>query len=353
MRTRDSFDTRQRGRSGLLARSGPRGRSGLPARSGPRQLVAASLLSAAGLFSGAIVCAAPVEAASLAPKIVAVGAAHVTFSSAVLDGAVNPHGQPTTYYFQYGKTSGYGAQTPLAPAGSGTIPVQVSQQLSGLQSVSTYHYRLVATSPAGTIASADHTFTTPKIPLSLQMAGVPNPVPFGEPFLVEGTLTGTGSANHAIVLQANLFPFTAGFKPVGNPELTNSTGGFSFPVVGLNENAQLRVQTVGGPLVTSPVVTEGVAVRVTFHARRTHRGGRWRLYGTVAPAEVGALVGFQRLLPGGRTVNAGGTIVKTGTSTASRFSRTVRVRRHGLYRALVKIADGAHVSAYSAPILIR
>jgi hypothetical protein len=58
-------------------------------------------------------------------------------------------------------------------------------------------------------------------------------------------------------------------------------------------------------------------------------------------------------VPGGRTVNAGGTVVKSGTSTVSRFSRTVRVRHRGVYRALVKVADGSHVSAYSAPVLVR
>jgi hypothetical protein len=271
----------------------------------------------------------------------------------VLNAYVTPHGQATNYYFQYGKTSGYGAQTPLAPAGNGTIALKVSQQVGGLQSATVYHYRLVATSPAGTVTSADHNFTTPKIPLSLQIAGVPNPVLFGDPFLVEGTLTGTGSASHAIVLQANLFPFTAGFQTVGNPELTNAMGGFSFPVVGLSENAQLRVVTVGKPEVVSPVVLENVAVRVTFHVRRTHRHGRWRLYGTVTPAEAGALVGFQRLVPGGRTVNAGGTSVRSQNATTSQFTRTIRVRHRGLYRALVKIADGSHVSAYSAPVLIR
>jgi hypothetical protein len=52
-------------------------------------------------------------------------------------------------------------------------------------------------------------------------------------------------------------------------------------------------------------------------------------------------------------VNAGGTVVKSGTATTSRFARTMRVRHKGLYRALVKIADGSHVSAYSAPVLIR
>jgi hypothetical protein len=86
-------------------------------------------------------------------------------------------------------------------------------------------------------------------------------------------------------------------------------------------------------------------------ARTRHRG-RVRLYGTIAPAEVGALVGFQLLRPG-NSINEGGTVVKPGTLTVSRFSRIVRLRHPGVYRALVKIADGAHVSAYSPPIFIR
>ncbi len=78
-----------------------------------------------------------------------------------------------------------------------------------------------------------------------------------------------------------------------------------------------------------------------------------RLYGTVAPAEVGALVGFQLLRPG-RSVNEGGTAVRAGTSSVSRFRAVVRLRHRGLYRALIKVTnDGAHVSNYSEPILIR
>jgi hypothetical protein len=119
------------------------------------------------------------------------------------------------------------------------------------------------------------------------------------------------------------------------------------------ENAQLRVQTLGSPTVTSPVVLENVAVRVAFHVRRARRRGYVRLYGTVTPAEVGARVGFQLLVAGGRTVNVGGAGVKAGTSAISRFSRTVRLRHRGVYRALVKPSEGAHVSAYSAPVLVR
>lgn len=318
-----------------------------------RSLGAIMLLAFAGAGFVGATAATGAPAPSSAPTISSGYFSNVTFSSAVLFADVNAHGQPTNFYFQYGETTGYGAQTPLAPVGSGTVALRVSQMVSGLKPATTYHFRIVAVSPAGTSVGLDHSFTTKKIPLSLQITGVPNPVPFGDPFLVEGTLAGSGSASHAIVLQANLFPFTAGFKTVGNPELTNASGGFSFPVIGLLENAQVRVQTVGAPVVTSSAVLENVAVRVSFHARRTRRHGRWRLYGSVTPAEAGALVGFQFLVPGGRTVNAGGTVVKSGSTTTSSFSRVVRVRHRGVYRALVKIADGAHVSAYSAPVLIR
>ena len=135
----------------------------------------------------------------------------------------------------------------------------------------------------------------------------------------------------------------------------NAAGGFSFPFVGLYENAQLRVTTVGNPVVVSPIVTEGVAVAVSFRAHRfrRHHHSYVRLFGTVTPAEPGALVGFQLVTVGGHTVNVGGTSVKTASGTTSRFSRTVRVRHRGLYRALVKINDGGHVSAYSAPVLVR
>ncbi len=276
----------------------------------------------------------------------------MSYSSAILHGYVNPNGQPTNYAFQYGTTSAYGVQTPLAPAGNGKAVIKVSQSITGLQPFTTYHYRIVAFGPGGAKTGGDRTFATPKVPLSLAIVGAPNPVVFGNPFLVEGNLSGTGASTHAIVLQVNTFPYLGGFKNVGNPEITNSTGGFSFPVLGLLENAQLRVVTVGKPLVYSPVITETVAVRVSFHVRRAAKRGYVRFYGTVAPAEVGAQVGFQLLRPG-KSVNEGGTVIRPGTSGVGRFSGRMRLRHHGLYRALVKVSDGAHVSNYSEPILVR
>jgi len=313
----------------------------------PRTLLALAIALSVGAIAGA-----PASASAAGAPAVSTGrSASVTYSSAILYGTVNPHSEPTTYVFQFGTTRSYGEQTPLAPAGSGATAITVSQTLTGLQPLTTYHYRILATSPAGATAGSGRTFSTGPVPLSLAIAGVPNPVVFGSPFLVEGTLSGTGSANHEVALQANPFPYLGGFQTVGNPELTNASGGFSFPYLGLLENAQLRVVTIGKPEVSSPVLLEGVAVHVVLHARATGRRGFARLYGTVSPAEVGALVGFQLLTPG-KSINTGGTVVKAGTSSVSAFSRVVRVRR-GLYKALVKISDGAHASAYSAPVLIR
>jgi hypothetical protein len=290
------------------------------------------------------------------PGVVTGGVSSLASSSVVLRGAVNPQGQATNYVFQYGTSAAYGSQTPLTPVGSGSATVKVTQAVVGLRPNTTYHYRILATSAGGATPGTGRTFTTPKVPLSLQIAGVPNPVLFGNPFSVQGALSGTGSTARPVALQFNPFPYLAGFKTLGNPEVTSSTGAFSFPIVGLSSNTQFRVITTSAPFITSPVLVENVAVRVTFHAHRVHRSRRgrfYRMYGTVAPAEVGARVGFQLLRPGSRSVNEGGAFVRSGTSTVSRFSTVVRVRHRGVYQALVQVADGSHVSAYSAPLRIR
>jgi hypothetical protein len=319
-------------------------------RAGHRSLA----LLALALAACSLALAGQAFAATPAPTASTSGVSGVSYSTATLSGYVNAQGQATNYYFEYGTTNAYGAQSPLSPAGSATGSVKVSQAVTGLQAATKYHYRLVAVGPGGTVQGGDRTFTTARIPLSLALVSTPNPVVFGSPFYVEGTLSGTGGANHAIVLQANPFPYTGGFKTIGNPELTNATGGFSFPYLGLTENAQLRVVTVGLPVVISPVVLQSVAVRATAHVQSTKRRGYVRIYGTVTPAEPGAQVGFQLLKTGHASINQGGTPVKAAGATSSTFSGFMRLRTPGLYRVLIKVSDdGAHVSNYSAPILIR
>lgn len=291
-------------------------------------------------------------AAASAPAV-ATGAAHgVSYSSATLTGSVNPHASNTTYYFQFGTTSAYGAQTGLAVAGAGAAAVPVSAAVTGLEPFTVYHYRLIAVNATGASTGVERTFKTAKVPLSLAILVSPNPTVFGSTATVQGTLSGTGNAGRAVVLQQNPFPYTAGFANVGNPELTSATGGFSFPVVGLTQATQFRVVTTTNPPVISPITIEGVAVAVSAHVGRAHRRHYARIYGTVTPAVDGMEVGIMRVI-GGRNVLISGTILRHLSTTTSRFSRTIRVKRHALYRVFVKVTNGAQTSNYSPPLFIR
>jgi hypothetical protein len=64
------------------------------------------------------------------------------------------------------------------------------------------------------------------------------------------------------------------------------------------------------------------------------------------------LVDFQLLAPGRRPATVGSTVITDATGSFSRFSRVVRVRRAGLYRAYVQVASGAQLSNHSRAILI-
>lgn len=94
------------------------------------------------------------------PVAVTQAATGVGPTSATLGGTVNPSGQPTTWLVEYGTTTSYGSKTAAADAGSGTTAKAVSVAVSGLAAGKTYHFRLVATSDAGTANGADTTFVT-------------------------------------------------------------------------------------------------------------------------------------------------------------------------------------------------
>jgi len=110
------------------------------------------IASGGGSLSAARAAQGPSASTSLASA--------ATDSTATLNGTVNPDGVATTYSFQYGTSSSYGSQTASQSAGSGTTAQTVSATLSGLSPGATYHFRLVATSAAGTSNGSDHAFTT-------------------------------------------------------------------------------------------------------------------------------------------------------------------------------------------------
>lgn len=125
-----------------------------------RRRLAGSVLLTAAIFLAA---GAPAGAAT-APSAITGAVSAVTASGATVAGTVNPEGLATTWTIEYGTTTSYGSQTSSQSAGSGSADVQVSGTLSGLQPGTTYHYRLDATSSAGSSEGADGLFTTAAAP---------------------------------------------------------------------------------------------------------------------------------------------------------------------------------------------
>lgn len=86
-------------------------------------------------------------------------ATYVASFSATLNGSVDPNGLPTSVYFQYGTTTGYGFTTPPHTKTGNTFQ-SVSANISGLTASTIYHFRMVATNSAGTTYGSDKTFTS-------------------------------------------------------------------------------------------------------------------------------------------------------------------------------------------------
>ena len=85
-------------------------------------------------------------------------------NSVTLTALLDPGGAPTTYKFQFGTTTAYGAETFAATVPAGVQPVSVRAPLSGLQARTTYHFRTVASNRRGTVLGPDTTFTTGPFP---------------------------------------------------------------------------------------------------------------------------------------------------------------------------------------------
>lgn len=310
----------------------------------------------AGLVLGAGGVAAAAAAAAPPKPVVSTGAAtSVTYQSATLTGTVNPEGQTTIYFFQVGPTAKLGGQSAPVSLGAGKAAVAATGPVGGLKPVTKYFYRVVAVSAGGTTLGGEKTFTTPKIPLSVGITAVPNPVVFGSGLTVAGTVSGTGGGNREVILQANPYPFTAGFQNVGNPALTSATGSFAFNLLSLPSTTQFRVvSSGGGQAIGSPVTTEAVALAVTTRvSRHRTKPGSYtiRFAGAVAPAENGARVGLQRLV--GRTWKfVKGTSAAAGAGTST-YSVTIHAHHGGFYRVRALPVEGGHVTGYGPATLVR
>ncbi|MET0306588.1 MAG: fibronectin type III domain-containing protein [Solirubrobacterales bacterium] len=101
---------------------------------------------------------ASASASAATPSVNNQSATNVAYSSATLNGDVNPNSLETKAYFEYGPTAAYGSKTAEVNVGSGAGAVEVSKAISSLTPNTEYHYRVVATNASGTSKGADRTF---------------------------------------------------------------------------------------------------------------------------------------------------------------------------------------------------
>src|SRR3954471_22853834 len=114
------------------------------------------------------------------------GVRSLTANSATVTGSVDPNGTATTYYFEYGTTSGLGSRTPDHAAGSGTKAISVSAPISGLAANDRISYRVVATSSAGTHRGSTRSFTTARGLRSASIALSSSRVAYGDGVTISG-----------------------------------------------------------------------------------------------------------------------------------------------------------------------
>jgi len=99
--------------------------------------------------------------ALLAPSATIQAATNKQAFSATLNGTVNANNLSTTCVFEWGLTSSYGnVDTAFPIPVTGASDIAISANLTGLQSATTYHYRINAQNAVNVTKSGDISFTT-------------------------------------------------------------------------------------------------------------------------------------------------------------------------------------------------
>jgi phosphodiesterase/alkaline phosphatase D-like protein len=293
---------------------------------------------AVAAVAGLALVAVPLAAAT-APSAVTGQPSSVGATSAVVAGKVDPGGEETSWYVEYGTSAAYGSRTTARSAGNGTAQVDVSGQLKGLTTGATYHYRVVATNAAGTGRGADATFTThsaPAVvtgaagalgPTSATVGGTVDPNGSSTGWWVEyGTSTSYGS-------RTDTQSAGAGASPVGvSVRLTGLRAGvtYHFRLVASNGIGTTR----GGdkPFRTdrAPTVSTGGASAVTVSSARLNGSVNPRGRSTAAWFEYGTTTALGTRTPeqdaGFGTTSRGVTADLGGLQPGTRYYYRVGAR---------------------------
>jgi hypothetical protein len=271
--------------------------------------------------------------ASAAPTVTTKTATNVKDTSATLNGSVDPNGNATTFYVEYGTSTSYGTKTPAASAGSGTSTKSVSAAVTGLTGGTTYHFRLVATNATGTTNGADQTFTTSGKPIS--QTGAPTGVTG-----TSATLTGTVNPNGHATSWYFEYGTTTGYGAKTSTQNAGSSVGaraVSVPIGGLTPGTTYHVRLVAtssagtGFGADATFATVGPAVTISASGATVVYGRRLTLHGTVSSKQANASVGVYALRLGAGAYTAVTTVL---TGAGGTWSLSVKPTIRTTYKAL-------------------
>jgi lysophospholipase L1-like esterase len=101
-----------------------------------------------------------------APTTTSEAATSVTNDNALLNGTVNPNGQATTAWFEWGTSPTLATYTPTPdqPLGSGSTAQTVNAPIASLSGGTTYYFRVAAVNGTGTSKGVIRNFTTLRLP---------------------------------------------------------------------------------------------------------------------------------------------------------------------------------------------
>jgi hypothetical protein len=182
-----------------------------------------------------------------------------------------------------------------------------------------------------------------KQPGNLTMSASAESVKFGGSVTLSGQLTGPKIVSRSVTLREDPFPFDA-FDTVATTS-TAMTGDYAFTrTPTLNTRYQARQ---GGEESAVVTVTVRPATSLRVGDRTPAAGRRVRFYGRVCPEHDGARLEIQRRRAPKRwrTVRRA-TLADAPGTACSTYSRRVRVRRDGAYRAILA-ADADHAAGTS------
>jgi hypothetical protein len=223
------------------------------------------------------------------PTVVTGAATNIGPTSATVAATVNPQGLATTYLFEYGKSTKYGSKTATTNAGSGTSTVAVSTTISSLSPGTTYHYRIVATSSAGTSKGADRSFKTGT--QSVTIANARRIVVYGRSTTLSGAISSRRAGETVSVLAQ---PFgQASFSSIASVSTTTSGGWTHIAQPTIRTTYKVQWQSA-----TSATVTIQVRPRIGLGVRR----GVFYVKVAAGHSLGGKVVYFQRLSSFGQWV---------------------------------------------------